>query len=351
MIIVHVVEAWKGGIASYIKNLIAAQLNSGYKVFLFADERQFQSDIRDIGVEVIFYKTSRNPFKLFSIAKNLSVKLMAMNADIVHCHSTFPGVYCRVFRNKSKSRLIYTPHGWSFFKEDINFLVRKIYGFIEKYLSYRCNAVMCMSFEELEAAEKLGISKDKLAMIHTGIFDIDYNKESSPSGSGSIRIGFFGRLDYQKGYDYLERAVPYLSGDVELHFFGDAVRGSSKLISAKNVVNHGWVSHEEMHSWMLGMDAVISPSRWEGFSLTVLEAMRAGKALVISDKTSLPEVVISGFNGIILYDLSPEALAKSLNNLTRDECQRMGLNSRKIFEECFTFEKYYRRVQVLYRGN
>lgn len=350
MNIVHVVEAWKGGIASYVQSLIRAQLADGHQVFLFADEVQFQSDARDIGVKIVFYQTSRNPLRFFKIAKELQGKISPLNADVVHCHSTFPGVYCRFFKNKSKTRLIYTPHGWSFFKKDVGFFGRKVYGYVEKLLSSRCDNVMCMSFEEVEAARKIGILDEKLRMIHTGILNIPMHEQKLRKDLEKVRVGFFGRFDYQKGYDYLEKSVPYLSTNVELHFFGGAVRGDFKAINANNVINHGWVQHDEMHNWMLEMDAIISPSRWEGFSLTILEAMRAGKALIISDKSSLPETVISGYNGIILYDLSPEGLAASLNALSVDECLEMGQNSREIFEQCFAFEEFYRKVHALYLG-
>src|SRR5699024_4660046 len=137
-----------------------------------------------------------------------------------------------------------------------------------------------------------------------------------------------GRFDYQKGYDYLEAAAPFLSENVELHMFGAAVRNELKEIQANNVINHGWISHSELHQRMTEMDAIISPSRWEGFSLTVLEGMRAGRTILVSNLSSLPEVVIHGYNGLILYDLSAEGLASSINNLSSSECIRMGENSR-----------------------
>ncbi|AYC31463.1 glycosyltransferase family 1 protein [Pseudomonas cavernae] len=350
MKVVHVIEAWKGGIASYVEALVKYQLAKGYTVFLLADSNQLDTDARDLGAEVINYKSSRSPLAFIRIAKEISEKIEIISPDIVHCHSTFPGIYVRLLKNSNK--VIYTPHAWSFFKKDVGWLARFTYKRIEYFMSKRCKKIICMSLEEMKAARSIGISPERLSLVYTGIPGLSQGiaatkKNESCSGDGPLKVGFFGRFDYQKGFDLLEKVVPLLANNVEIHLFGGAVRGDNKRIDSHFFL-HGWIDHSKIHDCMSSMDVILIPSRWEGFALTPLEAMRAGRSIIISNLSSLPEVVIHGFNGIILPDYSAEQLAMVLNSLDKTECFRMGENGRKIYEQTFRFDDFAEKVSAVY---
>ena len=345
MKVVHVVEAWKGGIASYVQSLVKDQVARGYAVFLIADRNELDLDARDLGVEVISYNSSRNPLKLISVSSFIKEELSRISPDVVHCHSTFPGLYVRLVARGLK--IVYTPHGWSFYKKDVGVVRRFFYGLVERVMSSRCHKITCMSLEEINSARKLGIDANKLSLIYTGIPDLPSQDWRGASDDELVRVGFFGRFDFQKGFDILEAAAPLLKNNVELHVFGGFVRGSERLIDSR-MVNHGWVDHASINHHISSMDAVVIPSRWEGFALTPLEAMRAGKPVLVANKSSLPEVVIHGFNGLVLSDYSPEALAGALNSLTKVDCRRMGENSALVYKQTFKFDVFADKVSNLY---
>ncbi|WP_427046994.1 glycosyltransferase [Halomonas casei] len=348
MKIIHVVEAWKGGVASYVEVLIKDQLARGYNIKILADSNQLATDSRDLGVEIISYESSRKPWHFRKIAITLAKKIKNLDADIVHCHSTFPGLYIRLLNHKAK--VIYTPHSWSFFKQDVGSVSKFIYKVIERALEKKCEHIVCMSMEEIVAANKIGLSDKKLSLIYTGIPDLKSDDGIAVlSNSGPLKVGFFGRFDYQKGFDLLAKTAPLLNENIEMHTFGGAVRGMDKKIHEK-FINHGWINHDLISQLMSSMDIIIIPSRWEGFSLTPLEAMRASKPIIISNKSSLPEVVINGFNGLILAEYSTYHLSNTLNALSREQCQRMGNNARKVFDNSFKFEDFLEKMENIYRS-
>jgi glycosyltransferase involved in cell wall biosynthesis len=96
------------------------------------------------------------------------------------------------------------------------------------------------------------------------------------------------------------------------------------------------------------MDVIVVPSRWEGLALVPIEAMRAGKVIVVSGESSLPEQVIHGYNGLILRQLTGKCLAENLNRLTLDECQRMGANARHVFENTFQIDRFLKTMMNCY---
>lgn len=348
MKILHVVEAWKGGISGYVQALIKDQIEKGYSVYLLADNKQLNQELENLSqVKIIEYFASRNPFKLFKVASDIRKKANVISPDVIHCHSTFPGFYVRLL--KQYCRVIYTPHGWSFFKNDISRITRFIYKLIELLLSFRCNKIICMSLEENNAARSLGISPERLALIYTGIPELELkNKEKAIFDNGEpIRVGFFGRFDYQKGFDLIENIIPLLNKNLEFHLFGGAVRNSEIEID-KRFICHGWVEHSKMHDSISSVDVVVIPSRWEGFALVPLETMRAGKAIIVSNYSSLPEVVIHGFNGVVLSDYSTKGLASVINGLSKEECIRMGDNGLRVYQQAFTFESFAKKVEKIY---
>lgn len=353
MKILHVVEAWHGGIASYVDALIRAQMQQGHQVVLAADAQMLAADPRDLPCDVDPYPASRNPARLPAIRAALAGTLARREPDIVHAHSTFPGVYLRC-PTALHPRIIYTPHGWSFLKMDSPPWVRWGYGRVERLLATRTRAVMCMSFEELSRARALGIDPSRLAMIHTGIPDV----AETPGGSTRLpsvaeyevlNVGFFGRLDYQKGADLLPAMADRMADGSILHVFGAEVRGGRPLAPHPRIRAHGWVAHQDLSARMAAMDVIVIPSRWEGFSLTALEALRAGVPIIVSDLTSLSEVIVHGYSGLVMQDYSAHHLADLVNGLTRSECRRMGCNARRVFEDTYTFDRFYQRMMALYQ--
>ncbi len=349
MKILHFVEAWHGGIASYVAALIKEQSLQGHRVILLADPERFQADPRQLSCQVEEYKSSRNIIRLPSIRKSLAGVINKYNPDVVHVHSTYPGFFSRFPRSLHR-RIIYTPHGWSFLKKDISVLVRYSYGIVENVLSKHAAAIMCMSFEEIREARRIGIPRSRLSMIHTGIERelIPLIKSDDGDQFDGLQVGFFGRFCYQKGADLLPELADRLQPGVIINAFGSGPMEQQLLDLAPTIKLHGWIPHHELMEEMAKMDAIIIPSRWEGFSVTALEALRAGIPIIVSGETSLTEVVTHGYNGLIMREYSAEHLADLLNNLTLSSCREMGVNARELFDRTFTFDRFYEQVIGLY---
>ncbi|MGC3024524.1 glycosyltransferase family 4 protein [Burkholderia sp. DN3021] len=345
-------ETWVGGIASYVGALAREQIALGNEVLLVCDPGRMDGAIDIVGLTLIAYRSSRHPARLPGIARELRALLETVGADVIHCHSTFPGLYVRLSRHRG-AKVLYTPHAWAFLKRDVGVAKRLGYALIERVLSGRCDRIVCMSFDELRAARRYGIPMSKIDFIYTGIAGDDAAARAvHPSGCAAIRIGYFGRLDYQKGFDVVLDAVPKLNPLLEINVYGVAVRGGIAAAGehGQRIVYHGWVDAAATKAAMQAMDVVIVPSRWEGLALVPIEAMRAGKVIVVSGESSLPEQVIHGYNGLILTELTGQCLADNLNRLTVEECRRMGDNARHVFDQTFRQERFLKSVMQTYEN-
>ncbi len=110
----------------------------------------------------------------------------------------------------------------------------------------------------------------------------------------------------------------------------------------------GWSNHGQITSYLAACDALIVPSRWEGFGLVATEAMRAGKAVICSNRGGLKEVVEDGVTGIVLDELTSTRIAEVLGGLSAENLLKMGQAGKQRFRALFTADKMHKNTKQTY---
>jgi glycosyltransferase involved in cell wall biosynthesis len=102
---------------------------------------------------------------------------------------------------------------------------------------------------------------------------------------------------------------------------------------------------------MEAADVFVLSSVREGLSVTLLEAMRAGRPAVVTDVGGNPEVVVDGETGRVVPVGDPAALARAISGLLADPAiaRRMGEAGRERWRSRFTAERMVRETEALYR--
>lgn len=103
---------------------------------------------------------------------------------------------------------------------------------------------------------------------------------------------------------------------------------TSALGIADDVVVTGMVSDEELAALYARAAVVVHPSRYEGFGLPVLEAMRCGTPVITTTSSSLPEVA-GGAARLVDPDDRP-ALAQAIGDVAGDTELRQDLSRRGL---------------------
>lgn len=141
---------------------------------------------------------------------------------------------------------------------------------------------------------KRGQKEKFLHLIENSLPDTDVliNKNTQITQSNKFKIGIFGRVQYiHKGQNelisLLEKYNDTLS-DIEFHVIGDGedlydLKKNINKINSASVVFHGWI--ENTLSIMNKCDLVWMPSRFEGLSLVLLEALSLRKSVL---STNIP---------------------------------------------------------------
>lgn len=351
MRIAHVTEAWNGGIATYV-NTLAAQQAGNHEVSIIYSKSQTTNDFdralyESLGIKTFPYASSRRPDRFVKAAQEIRTHLESFKPDIVHLHSTFPGVYGRILA--ANAPIVYCPHGWSFVQEK-GLLKKFIYAKIEKFLARHCDAIVSISDHEYREAAKAGIKSALDVIIPSGANDVSAGTfiPSLDVDPAATNLGFIGRLDYKKGFDIAVDAIRLLKrNDVRLYVLGAASREKHGTMPDTSPRIHycGWVDNHQIDGYMKLFDAVIVPSRQEGFGLVVVEAMRNARAAIVSAAGGLPELIEHGQNG---YIFTPETLSEILENLDKQKLKAMGEHARNIYQKHYTAERFAAAVDDLY---
>ena len=150
--------------------------------------------------------------------------------------------------------------------------------------------------------------------------------------SGEFLIGTTGRLDDQKGHQFLVSAMGRLKGKpVRCVILGEGPRRAAleRQIRKLHLEKQVWLlgEREDVTSWLSALDAFILPSLWEGLPNSLLEAMALGLPVVASKVDGVGEVVSDGKNGLLVPPKAPRALAERIDALSKDSALRTRLGN------------------------
>ncbi|WNY43474.1 glycosyltransferase family 4 protein [Bacillus cereus] len=213
-------------------------------------------------------------------------------------------------------------------------------------LALKTDTIVNISLDEYTNSLKYHLPKNKSTIIYNGISDRSNDKRVSLEiEKDCINLLFVGRFDKQKGLDILidifkNNNLP----KIKLYIIGEPVVSQAEFQFPQNVINLGWIDNKLLDSYYSDMDAVIMPSRWEGFGLVAIEAMKNRKPVIVSNRGALPELINQEVNGYIFDLEKPNDLVDILLNLDKIELKEMGKRGRNIYEEKFTSNIMNRKI-------
>lgn len=86
------------------------------------------------------------------------------------------------------------------------------------------------------------------------------------------------------------------------------------------------------------------------WGLAVIEAMAAGKSVIVSKKAGASEIIQSGVNGIVVSHAKPEELAKAVELLMNNPklCKKLGENAYEYVKNNLSWKKYAKNMEIVF---
>lgn len=264
------------------------------------------------------------------------------NYDLVHCHgyNRYLSEFAIPFL-KGKVPIVFTAEGFIHTKK--NYLFKIMHDLsIGKFLRYAdiCTALTKLDFKYYK---KLGVKKEKIIEIPCGInFKVisKVNKKENEKFKKKYRLKntilCVARVHKSKGLQYVIRAMKdinckFLIVGRDVGFKKELIKLSKKLGIKDRIIFAGELEEKNLIKAYQTADIFVLFSEWEGFGIVVLEAMTAGKPVIVSDRGSLPLLVKNKREGLIVPFGNEKILKEKIKYLLENKAKarKMGAIGKK----------------------
>lgn len=165
---------------------------------------------------------------------------------------------------------------------------------------------------------------------------------------------FVGRISEEKGIKDLIDAWINLNPSIQLTIIGDGPL--KKVLERKSSANEnvnwlGNISNDEVLFWLSKTKAMIFPSKcYEGFPMTILEAMSIGCPVISSNIGSQESIIEDGSTGLHFKAGDSMDLIDKVSLLESNEelADKLGKNARKEYLNNYTPERNYKMIMEIY---
>ncbi|MDP1808379.1 MAG: glycosyltransferase family 4 protein [Actinomycetota bacterium] len=222
-----------------------------------------------------------------------------------------------------------------------------LYGRItDSLVSWAASAIIVNAKAVADGMRSLrGFPAEKIIVVHNGLED---KVSSRREVSDELRVGCVSRLDKEKGVLYLLEAFSLLApvhSTLRLVMVG---QGDASDVLARRVNELALNERVDLVGYYDGdisvvlaeIDIYVFPSLHEGFPYSILEAMRAGCAIVATSVGGIPEAISNEREGLLVEPASAQALADAIARLIADKAlrARLGAAARARFIKEFSLK-------------
>lgn len=170
------------------------------------------------------------------------------------------------------------------------------------------------------------------------------------SGSRKFKLLFVGNQSFRKGWDIAVRVMKKLGDNYELAAtsgLGERYRPGN----VKNIRPLGRLDTAGLVRAYQECDALLFPSRYEGFGYVALEAMACGKPVIAASNSALPEVVSDGECGLLCQPDDIDCFVSACKKMAHEPAfrNRLGTNARQHALSKFSSENQVKKYISMYR--
>lgn len=296
-----------------------------------------------------FAATIRNELDL-RIVPWLRRLIRAEKYDIVHFHTKRAHALAPwLGRNNGSPRFVVTRR--------MDYPVKNTW-YTHYLYNRKVDGVVVLSEKIAAVLVEAGVRRVKIRVIYSGIDLALFQKaRKAISDAGVPVIGTVAVLEKRKGHQFLLEAAALLKRQGLRCLYRFAGEGSERerlhaiaeqLGIGEDVIFEGFVA--DIPGFLSKIDVFVLPSLHEGLGIAALEAMAAGKPVVVTQVGGLPEVVGDDTAGLLVPPKDSITLARAISKLLldKDMRQQMGARAQARIQQHFTIAEMARKNEAYY---
>ena len=217
----------------------------------------------------------------------------------------------------------------------------------------KADAIVAVSDYTARVMSKV-MNINKPYAIHNGVdtefFCPDLKQKQKTSENEPFELLFVGNLIRRKGADLLPRIMERLGPAFVLRYTS-GLRTHDSSFQKANMKPLGRLDQQEARAAYRNADALLFPTRMEGFGLVAAEAMACETPVIATNCTALPEVIDDGVTGRLCPLDDVDAFAAAIRDLAadRERLREMGKRARAAAVERFDIQVMARKYDELFR--
>ena len=299
---------------------------------------------------------------------SLRSAVAAFRPDLLHVQCFGPnGTYAGALSRITGLPLVVSLQGETLMDDGDAFDVSRVLrASLRASLRHAAAVTGCSAFTLADAEDRFGLVPGRGLVVPNGV-DLDPDPDADPDplvvpGRDPARpyVLAVGRVVEKKGFDLLLAAYAavdagHRTADLVIAGQGTALEGLRHQAAALDLGDRvhfaGRLSRQQVAGAMAGAAVFVMPSRLEPFGIVILEAWRAGTAVMATDHGGPPEFVRDGEDGVLIDPFDTAAFATALEALMGDPERRrhLGESGRRRVQE-FGWPTVAERYREIYAG-
>jgi glycosyltransferase EpsD len=297
----------------------------------------------------------RTPFHFGNVIAIFKLKKVVQNEkyDLISCSTPMGGVVARLAsikaRKKYGTKVIYTAHGFHFFK-GCSYLKYKLYYYIEKHLAKFTDVLVTINEEDYSISKSnfnvdtryikgIGYNDKRLENTLTIEEKNKFRKQLGLKQNDYI-ILYIAEYSKRKRQKYLIETISKIKDNhIKLLLIGNNLLNNKIYNYVKKYKVEDKVKilgfRDDISSMLDIADLVVSTSSQEGLPLNIMEAMHKEKPIIVTNCRGNRDLIKHNNNGLIVPLDDKKALIKAIVYLknNKKEAQQLGTQNRKIIKQ------------------
>ncbi len=271
-------------------------------------------------------RNSLNPLRVLASVQALRRQMHSDPPDLIHVHSAVAGVVARLAGKLSQTPVVYTVHGFGF-KPQAPVLVRANAWLAEALLAAWTTRMVCVSEHEKTLAAQLPMDPARASVIPNAIADVVWH---SPQRTPEPSVVMVARMAPPKRHDLLLQALALLAVDglrPPTRLLGDGPqRAEHQRLASTLDLPHVTFSGDvhNVPEQLAQHQVFVLLSDHEGLPMSLIEAMRAGMAIVATRLPGVEELLVHDESALLVPNDAFE-IAQALRRLLQDAPLRQRL--------------------------
>ena len=279
------------------------------------------------------------------------------NYDVIHSHTWSVYVESALAALIARSRvLVHTVHGhYITYPPGVRAKARIFVRHAAERALARAHRKIVTVSDAIQAyvRSEIGIPTHRMMTIHNGVNEAEMGARKNPS-TDAVTFITVGRLAAVKNYPMLLQAFAAILLDhprCMLQIVGEGTeraaleRLAGALGISGNVLFPGF--QRDVSRWLVLADVFVLSSHYEGISIALLEAMRAGLPVIGTQVGGMAEVVLHGKTGLLVADGDVLAMSRAMRSLVSKPAERHAMGAaghaymHREFSMSSAAEKYF----------